>query len=432
MMTAETPVLSSGNSSKQVNQTISTMSPDLSRIRSGFPILTRSINGYPLAFLDNASTTQKPDPVLQTMMDFYRHSNSNVSRGVYTLADESTGLYEVAREETARFLNAPGPEGVIFTRGTTESINLAAWAWAARQLKPGDRVLLSEMEHHSNQVPWQQVCRSTGAELLYWPFDSEGRLDPDELGRLLDSRVRLLAVTAISNVLGTVNPIGEITSRARKNGTLVLVDAAQAAARMPMDVQEWGCDFVAFSAHKVYGPTGIGVLWVDEERLGEMEPWQTGGGMISRVEADHSSWTDPPARFEAGTPPVAEAVGLKSAMDFVRSLGFDWIREHEQGLTRLALELLMDQPDVSLYGPSSMEMRAGVVSFNLNGVHPHDTAQVLDESGIAVRAGHHCTQLLHSRLGIQASVRLSIGVYNSEEEITRLVTALQSVRDLLL
>ena len=407
------------------------MNQNQTQVRKHFYILKRSIKGYPLAYLDNASTTQKPECVLNALLDFYRNSNSNISRGVYTLAEEATGLYEQAREDVAEFIHAPTVEGLLFTSGTTESINLAAQAWGLQQLKPGHKILVTEMEHHSNLVPWQQVCKATGAELHYLSINQEGRLNLDELESLLDQRVRLLALTAISNVLGSVNPLRKIIARAHLSGTRVLVDAAQAAARMPLDVQELGCDFLTFSGHKVYGPTGIGVLWVHKDRLSEMEPWQSGGGMISRVERFHSSWSEAPARFEAGTPPVAEAIGLRAALGFLQTLSFDWIREHEQRLTGLALERLKGEADVTLYGPLTTEMRAGVVAFNLDGVHPHDVAQVLDESGIAVRAGHHCTQVLHSRLGVQASVRLSIGVYNTEEEIERLVSALQHVRDLL-
>ena len=410
-------------------------SPDvlkkLLQVRNCFPILNRRIQGHPLAYLDNASTTQKPDSVVQAMVDFYHQSNSNVSRGVYTLAEEATECYEDARISTAKLLNAESPDEVIFTSGTTAAVNLAAQSWALHQLNPGDRILVTEMEHHSNLVPWQQLCKMNGLELDYWSIDSEGRLDLKALDQHLSRKVKLLSLTAISNVLGTINPIPEIVERAHSQGAAVFVDAAQAIARMPIDVQEWDCDFLAFSGHKLYGPTGIGVLWVKKKCLQEMEPWQTGGGMIAKVDRFDSSWAHGSSKFEAGTPPVAQSAGLKAAIDFIVDLGFDSIRNHEAELTRIALDRLDKETDVEIYGPLNGESRAGVIAFNLHGVHPHDVAQVLNESGIAVRAGHHCTQVLHSRLGQQSTVRMSVGVYNTEEEILRLVSSLQHVRDLL-
>jgi cysteine desulfurase/selenocysteine lyase len=287
------------------------------------------------------------------------------------------------------------------------------------------------MEHHSNLVPWQQLCKQLGIELDYWTIDREGRLDLEDLNQLLSENTKLVAMTAISNVLGSINPIGEVVKRAHSMGAAVFVDAAQAVARIPIDVQKWDCDFLAFSGHKLYGPTGIGVLWVKQKQMQKMSPWQTGGGMISKVDRHESHWASGPAKFEAGTPPVAQAAGLTAAIDFILETGFDSITRHEMGLTQICLDKLQSKTDVEIYGPTNMESRAGVVAFNLRGVHPHDVAQVLNESGIAVRAGHHCTQVLHSKLGLQASVRISVGVYNTEEEILRLVTSLQHVRDLL-
>ena len=404
---------------------------DLSQIRNRFPILSREIHGHPLAFLDNASTTQKPDSVIQAMVDFFQQSNSNVSRGVYTLAEEATENYEEARKSVAKLLNAVSEDEVIFTSGTTAAVNLLAQSWAFQQLKVGDRILVTEMEHHSNLVPWQQLCKQLGIELDYWTVDREGRLDLEDLNQLLSENTKLVAMTAISNVLGSINPVGEVVNRAHSIGAAVFVDAAQAVARMPIDVQKWDCDFLAFSGHKLYGPTGIGVLWVKQEQMQKMSPWQTGGGMISKVDRQESHWASGPAKFEAGTPPVVQAAGLTAAIDFILETGFDSITRHETELTQICLDKLQSETDVEIYGPTSMESRAGVVAFNLRGVHPHDVAQVLNESGIAVRAGHHCTQVLHSKLGLQASVRLSVGIYNTEEEILRLVTSLQHVRDLL-
>ena len=421
-----------------LEQSVSNSSPDsrspkldLSQIRNRFPILSREIHGHPLAFLDNASTTQKPDSVIQAMVDFFEQSNSNVSRGVYTLAEEATENYEEARKTVAKLLNAVSEDEVIFTSGTTAAVNLVAQSWAFQQLKVGDRILVTEMEHHSNLVPWQQICKQLGIELDYWTIDREGRLDLEDLNQLLSENTKLVAMTAISNVLGSINPVGEVVKRAHSVGAAVFVDAAQAVARMPIDVQKWDCDFLAFSGHKLYGPTGIGVLWVKQEQMQKMNPWQTGGGMISKVDRQESHWASGPAKFEAGTPPVAQAAGLTAAIDFILETGFDSITRHETELTQICLDKLQGETDVEIYGPANMESRAGVVSFNLRGVHPHDVAQVLNESGIAVRAGHHCTQVLHSKLGLQASVRLSVGVYNTEEEILRLVTSLQHVRDLL-
>ncbi len=429
MLSEETVVLEQSISNSFSDSRSSQL--DLSQIRNRFPILSREIHGHPLAFLDNASTTQKPDSVIQAMVDFFKQSNSNVSRGVYTLAEEATENYEEARKKVAKLLNAASEDEVIFTSGTTAAVNLVAQSWAFQQLKVGDRILVTEMEHHSNLVPWQQLCKQLGIELDYWTIDREGRLDLEDLNQLLNENTKLVAMTAISNVLGSINPIGEVVKRAHSVGATVFVDAAQAVARMPIDIQKWDCDFLAFSGHKLYGPTGIGVLWVKQEQMQRMSPWQTGGGMILKVDRQESHWASGPAKFEAGTPPVAQAAGLTAAIDFILETGFDSITRHEIGLTQICLDKLQNETDVEIYGPASMESRAGVVAFNLRGVHPHDVAQVLNESGIAVRAGHHCTQVLHSKLGLQASVRLSVGIYNTEEEILRLVTSLQHVRDLL-
>ena len=319
-----------------LEQSVSNSSPvsrspqlDLSQIRNRFPILSREIHGHPLAFLDNASTTQKPDSVIQAMVDFFQQSNSNVSRGVYTLAEEATENYDEARKTVAKLLNAVSKDEVIFTSGTTAAVNLVAQSWAFQQLKVGDRILVTEMEHHSNLVPWQQICKQLGIELDYWTIDREGRLDLEDLNQLLSESTKLVAMTAISNVLGSINPIGEVVKRAHSMGAAVFVDAAQAVAKIPIDVQKWDCDFLAFSGHKLYGPTGIGVLWVKQEQKQKMSPWQTGGGMISKVDRQESRWASGPAKFEAGTPPVAQAAGLTAAIDFILETGFDSITRHE-------------------------------------------------------------------------------------------------------
>ena len=414
------------------------------KVRDDFPLLKRKIHGHPLAYLDNAATTQKPNCVIDALVRFYENHNSNVSRGVYTLAEEATEIYEEGRESVAKFIGANDSGKIIFTRGTTESINLVAAAWAQPKLKTDERILVTEMEHHSNLVPWQMVAQKAGAELVYWPITPEtgssdgGRLDLQKLDELLADSVkrkrsfRLLAVSAVSNVLGTVNPIAEIIELAHARGVPVLVDAAQAAARMPIDVSGWDCDFLAFSGHKIYGPTGIGVLYAKNERLEEMLPFQGGGGMIRQVGRQTSTWADAPQKFEAGTPPVAEVSGLAAAVEYLRNFGMQEIQRHEYELTTHALKRFAEFEDLELYGPPETIDRCGVVSFNLRNVHPHDVAQVLDESGIAVRAGHHCTQVLHETLGIAASVRMSFGLYNEISEIDRLFSALDQAREIFL
>ena len=420
------------------------ISPLTAKVRDDFPILKRKINGHPLAYLDNAATTQKPNCVIDAQVRFYENHNSNVSRGVYTLAEEATDIYEEGREIIAKFIGVADSGKIIFSSGTTESINLVASAWAQPKLKTGERIMVTEMEHHSNLVPWQLVAQNCGAELVYWPLNpesgnsSDGRLDLQKLDELLAEsvklkrKIRLLTVTAVSNVLGTVNPITEIVKIAHAHGVPVLVDAAQAVARMSIDVSAWDCDFLAFSGHKIYGPTGIGVLYAKHERLEEMHPFQGGGGMIRQVGRQTSSWADAPQKFEAGTPPVAEVSGLAAAIGYLSDVGLPEIQQHELELTTHALKRFAEFKDLELYGPPETIDRSGVLSFNLQNVHPHDVAQVLDESGIAVRAGHHCTQVLHKRLGIAASVRMSFGLYNEISEIDRIFSALDQARNIFL
>ena len=408
------------------------MTPLPKSLRQDFPILALTSNGHPLAYLDNAATTQKPRTVLDTLTRFYETSNANIHRGVYALSEQASELYEQARVRVTQFLNAPDPRQIIFTRGTTEAINLVAQSWARPRLQSGDRLLLTEMEHHSNLVPWQLAAQATGAKLDYVAVTPAGHLDLDQLASQLAQSPKLLAITLVSNVLGTINPLREIIATAHDHGVPVLVDAAQAAGRIPVDVQELDCDFLAFSGHKIYGPTGIGVLYAKAKHLDAMEPWQGGGGMIAKVEREYSTWGEVPAKFEAGTPPIAEAVGLHAALDYVERWGVAEIREHERTLTDLALRRLLEEPEVTVFGPHHPTERTGLVSFALAGVHPHDVAQVLDESGIAVRAGHHCAQVLHERLGVGATVRMSFGVYNTVSEIHRAVDALAEVRRLFL
>lgn len=396
--------------------------------RSDFPILKRVIHGHPLVFLDNAATTQKPQPVLNALLEFLTHSNANIHRGVYQLSEDASDAYEKARQAVAGFIGVKDSRRVVFTRGTTESINLVAQSWLRPRLQAGDQIVLTEMEHHSNQIPWQLVAQERQAELDYVSITDSGELELNHLEKLLAQRPRLLAVTAVSNVLGTINPLETILDLAQRYEVPVMVDAAQAVGRIPLEDWAERCDFLAFSGHKLYGPTGIGVLCGRFDRLDEMSPWQGGGGMIAKVGRQSSSWAAIPARLEAGTPPIAEAVALQAAIEYVQQWGVPKIRQHEQELVAHALNRLAEEPDITVYGPSQASKRTGVVSFDLEGVHPHDVAQILDETGIAVRAGHHCTQVLHERLGVRATVRLSMALYNTLEEIDSAVSALANVR----
>ena len=414
--------------------------PLLGEVRDDFPILKREINGHNLSFLDNASTTQKPKCVIDAMVNFYSNHNSNVSRGIYKLAEEATEMYENGRERIAKFIGVKDSGKIIFSRGTTDSINLVASSWGSSNFKVGDQIVVTEMEHHSNLVPWQLAAKDLGAELIYWPINhindqlGIGYLNLQKLEEILNDskknkyKIRLLTVTAVSNVLGTINPIKEIIKIAHAYGVPVLVDAAQAAGRMSIDVSEWDCDFLAFSGHKLYGPTGIGVLYVKNERLEEMKPYQSGGGMIREVDLQTSSWAEVPQKFEAGTPPVAEVYGFDIAVDYLTKLGMYEIFEHELELTNHAMKRFSEFEDLEVYGPTDTNFRSGVLSFNLRNVHPHDVAEVLDESGIAVRAGHHCTQVLHKRLGISSSVRMSFGIYNNIPEIDHMFSKLDRCR----
>ncbi|MCZ6728782.1 MAG: cysteine desulfurase [SAR324 cluster bacterium] len=402
---------------------------DTASIRRDFPILKREIGGHPLTYLDNAATTQKPRAVIDALVDFYEHHNANVHRGVHTLSEEATALYEGARAKAAGFLGASDPGSIIFTRGTTESINLVAQGWARHNLRSGDEILLSEMEHHSNIIPWQIAARETGAVLRYIPVTDEGLLDMDEAGRMITEKTALLALTHTSNVLGTINPVADLIRLARSRGALVLLDAAQGVPRQPLDVTALDCDFLACSGHKMLAPTGIGVLYGKPELLERMEPPSGGGGMIRQVWREGADWREPPWRFEPGTPDISGAVGLGAALDYLSALGLQRVQAHEAALTGQALRGLEAIPGVTVYGPSGGVARGGVVSFNVDGVHPHDVAQVLDEVGVAVRAGHHCCQLLMKRLGVAATVRLSFAPYNDAADVERLLQGIGRVKE---
>lgn len=397
---------------------------DVHRIREDFPILRRQVRGKPLVYLDSAATTQKPEAVLAEMDRYYRQSNANVHRGVHTLAEEATALYEDARRKVAAFIGAPDPAELIFTRGTTEAINLVAASWGV-SLRPGDVIAVTEMEHHANLVPWQLAAAKAGAEIRAIPVNDGGLLDLDALDSVVDERCRMIAFTLVSNVLGTRNPVAPLVAAARRVGARVLVDAAQAAPQLALDVAALDVDFLAFSSHKMGGPTGIGALWGRRALLEAMPPYQGGGEMIRQVTISSSTWAELPQKFEAGTPAIAEAAGWGAAVDYLAGLGMAAVARHEEEVTAYALERLQAIPGLTIHGP--LVDRGGAISFSLAGAHPHDIATILDSRGIAVRAGHHCAQPLHARLGIPASTRASVWVYTLREEIDALAEGLVAV-----
>jgi cysteine desulfurase/selenocysteine lyase len=390
--------------------------------RPDFPILDRVVNGHRLVYLDSAASSQKPRPVIEAMARYYERSHANVHRSIHTLGEEATELYETARDRIQRFIGAPDRAEVIFTRGTTDGLNLIADA-LARTLRPGDEILLTEMEHHSNIVPWLLAAGRTGATVRAVPVTGEGRLDVAALDRLLTERTRVFAFAHVSNVLGTVNPVAELARRARSAGAVSVVDGAQAAPHMPLDMSALECDFYVFSGHKMLGPTGIGVLWGRRAVLERLEPTRGGGEMIREVWLDRATWNDLPWRFEPGTPPIAEAVGLTAAVEYLEKLGMERVQEHEQALAARAVEVLAALEGVTVYGPRRTAERGALVAFGVAGVHPHDVAAWLDQHGIAVRAGHHCAQPLMRRLGVVGTARASFSVFNSPEDIERLAAA---------
>jgi cysteine desulfurase/selenocysteine lyase len=401
---------------------------DAHALRADFPILAQEINGKPLAYLDSAVTAQKPRQVLDAMTQFYETSYGNVHRGVYALAERATEAFEGARERIARFVNAPSSRELIFTRNATEGLNLVAYAWGLTNLGPGDLVVVTELEHHSNFVPWQYIAKRTGAGFRMIPLTDAGELDIDALDEIAaDGRVKVVATNLVSNALGTINPVERLSSWAHERDAIMVVDGAQAAPHLAIDVQAIGCDFFAFSAHKLCGPSGVGALWGRRELLEAMEPFNLGGHMIRKVQFEETTWGDLPHKFEAGTSPIAEAVGFGAAVDYITAVGLEAIERHEHELAAYALERLRDVPGIVLYGPPA-ERRAGIVSFNIEGIHPHDVAQVLDWEGVAIRAGHHCCQPLMHRLGVAATNRASFYLYTVPEEIDRLSDGLLRVR----
>jgi cysteine desulfurase / selenocysteine lyase len=401
---------------------------DLESVRADFPILAAAVRGRPLIYLDNAASTQKPRAVLEAISRCYGGYYANVERGVHTLSQLSTSAREHARETVRRFLNAPSAEEVVFVRGTTEAINLVAASWGRRNVGPGDEVLITGLEHHSNLVPWVMLCEERGARLRVASLDDRGQVRRDEFAGLLSPRTRIAAFAHVSNALGTVNPVAEMTALAHRAGALVLLDGAQAVPHGPVDVQALDCDFYAFSGHKVYGPSGIGVLWGRRELLAAMPPWQGGGGMIRTVSFDRVTYAPPPQRFEAGTPFIEGAIGLGAALEYVSALGLANVAAWEGELLALATERLAEVPGLRLIGTA--EEKAAVLSFTLEGIHPHDVGTVLDGQGIAVRAGHHCAQPVMERFGVPATTRASFALYNTVGEVEALVGAVHQAREL--
>lgn len=398
-------------------------------LKRDFPILEQEINGHPLVYLDSAATSQKPVSVLKALQRYYETDNANVHRGVHTLGSRATEAYEQAREKVADFIGAESPEQIVFTRGTTESINMVAYGFARHQLHAGDEIVLTVAEHHSNLVPWQQVARVTGATLTYLPMDKSGVLDLDDVRATLSSKTKLVAIQHVSNVLGTIHPVRDIARLAHEVGALVVVDGAQSVPHMPVDVKDLDCDFLAFSGHKMCGPTGVGVLYGKRTWLDAMEPTYFGGEMIDIVELQESTWKETPWKFEGGTPIIAGAIGLGVAVDYLHQVGMEAIHEHDLQLASYAMEKLSVVDGLEIYGPSLGETRAGLVTFNLKGIHPHDVSTVLDSEGIAIRAGHHCAQPLMRHLGVPSTARASFYFYNTESDIDALVASLQSAKE---
>ena len=402
---------------------------DVARIRKDFPILDRTVYGKPLVYLDNAATSQKPRQVIDALVRYYESYNANIHRAIHALGEEATAAYEDARARTAAFINAPSPECIVFTRNTTEAINLVAYTWGRANIHEGDEILLTEMEHHSNLIPWQRLAAEKGATVRYIGLTDEQTLELNGMENLMNGRTKLAAVTHVSNALGTINPIEKLIPEAHRNGTMFLVDGAQSAPHMPVDVQALDCDFFAFSAHKMLGPTGVGVLYARRELLEEMEPFLGGGEMIRRVTLEGATWNDVPYKFEAGTPNIADAIAFGAALDYLGEIGMDNVRAHEMEVTEYCLRRLRQLEDVVIYGPPAAADRGGVVSFNYPGLHPHDIGTILDRHGVAIRAGHHCTQPLMRHLGVPGTARASFYVYNTPEEIDVLIHAVKAARN---
>ena len=402
-------------------------SPDWLALRKDFPILDQKVHGRPLVYLDNAATSQKPRAVIEALVHYYERDNANVHRGLHELSNRATNHFEAARARAAKFINAPSADEIIFTRGTTEGINLVAQSWGLKHLKPGDVILLTEMEHHSNMVPWQMIAERTGASVAYLPVTGDdGLLDLSQLDSLLTPQVKMLALVHISNSMGTVNPVEALCARARKKGITTLVDGAQSAGHLPVDVQAIGCDFFAFSGHKICGPTGIGILWGRQEILNSLPPYQGGGEMILTVGYDRAEFKQSPQRFEAGTPDISGPIGLHAAMDYLDAIGRDKIWKHDQELAGYAYEKLSAFKGIRLFGPK--QDRAGLVSFLLQDVHAHDVVTLADRAGVALRGGHHCTQPLMHKLGVESTARASFYFYNTRAEVDVFIEVIGEIR----
>jgi cysteine desulfurase/selenocysteine lyase len=414
--------------------TVTLPSLDVAAVRADFPILGRQINGHPLVYLDSAATSQKPRQVLDVLRAHYERHNANVSRSVHTLGTEATEAYEGARAKVAAFIGAPAAEEVVFTKNSTEAINLVAHAFSERaadrrfRLGPGDEIVISEMEHHSNIVPWQLLCERTGATLRWFGLTDDCRLDEADLDALVNERTKIVSVVHVSNILGTLNDVSRIVARARQVGALVLLDASQSVPHLPVDVSALGADFIAFTGHKMCGPTGIGALWGRFELLDAMPPFLGGGSMIETVTLQGSTYAPPPMRFEAGTPPIAEAVGLGAAVDYLSAIGMDAVHRHEEELAGHALDALAEVPDLRVIGPTGANGRSGAISFVLADIHPHDVGQVLDAEGVQVRVGHHCARPACVRYGVPATTRASFYLYTTTDEVDALVRGLEKVR----
>ena len=403
---------------------------DVTAIRRDFPILTRQVHGRPLVYLDSASSSQKPLAVLEAERHYYQTSHANIHRGVYVLSEEATAAYEQAHEQVARFINADGIEEVVFTKNTTEALNLVAYSWGLHTLRSGDEVVLTQLEHHSNLVPWQQIARRTGATVHYIRLDAQGHLDMEHAATLIGPRTKMVSVAHVSNVLGTVNPVHELGQMAHAHGALLCVDGAQSIPHLSIDVRALDCDFFAFSGHKMLGPTGIGGLYGKRHLLEQMEPFLYGGDMIREVTLEGATWNDLPWKFEAGTPPIAQGIGLAAAVAYLQGVGMEAIQAHEHTLVRYAMEQLRQTEDITIYGPEANE-RGGVVAFNLRGVHPHDVASIVDQHGVAIRGSHHCAMPLMRVLGVSGTCRASFYLYNTCDEIDMLLEALGAARRLV-
>jgi cysteine desulfurase/selenocysteine lyase len=399
------------------------------QVRPDFRLLTRQVHERPLIYLDNAATSQKPEAVLQAMQHYYHHSNANVHRGVHTLSNEATDSYEGARKKIAQFINARSFQEIVYTRNASEAINLVAYTWGLSELKPGDEIILSRMEHHSNLVPWQLVAQKTGSVLKFVDITPDGHLDLEQFQSLLTERTKLVAIVHVSNMLGSINPAETIIALAHANGSKVLLDACQSVPHMAVDVRALDCDWLVFSAHKMCGPTGIGILYGKQDVLDSMPPFMGGGEMIADVEWEQATYADLPHKFEAGTPAIAEAVGLGAAVDYLTEIGIDRIHQHEQLLTQRLLAGIQAIEGVTVYGPKDARQRAGLVSFAVEGIHAHDLSTLLDSDGIAIRAGHHCTQPLHRHLGVAATARASVYLYNTLDEVETFLVSLQESID---